>query len=174
MGWDYHNEMAPYDRRAICRRHIGNGYEVIKDAMVGTTYYAAVKSPHDGSVSAVVILTHIDRGGWCNFGMKFIDEDMGPLHYDCPESILRELSPTANSYALEWRAKCRERRQAKRENVLVKAPIGSKLKVTLKTGVERIVTKQAPNFQFKSWWLLAEGALTYIPRNRVEKAEVVL
>lgn len=55
----------------------------------------------------------------------------------------------------------------------MKAPIGSKLKVTLKTGVERIVTKQAPNFQFKSWWLLVEGALTYIPRNRVEKAVII-
>lgn len=173
MGWDYHNEMAPYDRRAICRRHIGNGYEVIKDAMVGTTYYAAVKSPHDGSVSALIILTHIDQRSYCNFGMKWLTEYDGPFHCDCPESILKELSPTANSYALEWRAKCREKRQAKRENVLVKAPIGSKLKVTLKTGIERIVTKQAPNFQFKSWWLLVEGALTYIPRNRVEKAEVL-
>lgn len=173
MGWDYHNEMAPYDRRAICRRHIGNGYEVIKDAMVGTTYYAAVKSPHDGSVSALIILTHIDQRSYCNFGMKWLTEYDGPFHCDCPESILKELSPTANSYALEWRAKCREKRQAKRENVLVKAPIGSKLKVTLKTGVERIVTKQAPNFQFKSWWLLVEGALTYIPRNRVEKAVII-
>lgn len=174
MGWDYHNEMAPYDRRAICRRHIGNGYEVVKDAVVGTTYYAAVKSPHDGSVSALIILTHIDQRSYCNFGMKWLTEYDGPFHCDCPESILKELSPTANSYALEWRAKCREKRQAKRENVLLKAPIGSKLKVTLKTGIERIVTKQAPNFQFKSWWLLVEGALTYIPRNRVEKAEVVL
>lgn len=173
MGWDYHNEMAPYDRRAICRRHIGNGYEVIKDAMVGTTYYAAVKSPHDGSVSALIILTHIDQRSYCNFGMKWLTEYDGPFHCDCPESILKELSPTANSYALEWRAKCREKRQAKRENVLVKAPIGSKLKVTLKTGIERIVTKQAPNFQFKSWWLLVEGALTYIPRNRVEKAVII-
>lgn len=174
MGWDYHEELAPYDRRAICRRHIGNGYEVIKDAVVGTTYYAAVKSPHDGSVSALIILTRIDQRSYCNFGMKWLTEYDGPFHCDCPESILKELSPTANSYALEWRAKCREKRQAKRENVLVKAPIGSKLKVTLKTGIERIVTKQAPNFQFKSWWLLVEGALTYIPRNRVEKAEVVL
>ena len=173
MGWDYHHEMAPYDRRSICRRHIGNGYEVVKDAVVGTTYYAAVKSPHDGRVSAIIVLTNIDRNGYCNFGMKWLTEYDGPFHCDCPESILKELSPTANSYALEWRAKCREKRQAKRENVLVKAPIGSKLKVTLKTGIERIVTKQAPNFQFKSWWLLVEGALTYIPRNRVEKAEVL-
>lgn len=173
MGWDYHHEMAPYDRRSICRNSIGNGYEVVKDAVVGTTYYAAVKSPRDASVNAIIILTHIDPNGYCNFGMKFIDEDMGPYHYDCPESILKELSPTANSYALEWRAKCREKRQAKRENVLVKAPIGSKLKVKLKNGLERTVVKMAPAHQFKSWWLLVEGTITYIPRNRVEKAEVV-
>ena len=93
MGWDYHHELAPYDRRAICRNRIGNGYEVVKDAVVGTTYYAAVKSPHDGSVSALVILTHIDRNGYCNFGMKFMDEECWPVRCECPKSVLDVPNP---------------------------------------------------------------------------------
>lgn len=173
MGWDYHHEMAPYDRRAICRRHIGNGYEVVKDAVVGTTYYAAVKSPHDGKVGAVIILTKIDRNGYCNFGMKWLGEEGWPVRCECPKSVLDALSPTDNENAIEWREACREKLSEKKDTTLKDAPVGTKLKVTLKTGVERIVTKQAPNFQFKSWWLLVEGALTYIPRNRVEKAEVI-
>lgn len=170
MGWDYHHEMAPYDRRAICRRHIGNGYEVVKDAVVGTTYYAAVKSPHDGSVGAVIILTHIDRNGYCNFGMKWIDEESGPYKCECPKSVLDALSPTDNESAIEWREKCRAN---KKDTTLRDAPVGAKLKVTLKNGEERDVVKMEPMYQFKTWWLLVAGGLSYIPKNRVVKAEVI-
>lgn len=173
MGWDYHHEVAPYDRRAICRSNIGNGYEVIKDAVVGTTYYAAVKSPHDGKVGAVIILTKIDRNGYCNFGMKFMDEEMGPYRNDCPRSVLDALSPTDNKYAIEWRQACRDKLSEKKDTTLKDAPVGTKLKVTLKNGEERNVVKMAPGYQFKTWWLLVAGGLTYIPKNRVVKAEVI-
>lgn len=173
MGWDYHHEVAPYDRRAICRSNIGNGYEVVKDAVVGTTYYAAVKSPHDGSVSALIILTRIDRNGYCNFGMKFIDEDMGPYHCECPKSVLDALSPTDNENAIEWRRACREKLSEKKDTTLKDAPVGARLKVTLKDGEERNVVKMAPGYQFKTWWLLVAGGVTYIPKSRVKKAEVL-
>lgn len=173
MGWDYHHEVAPYDRRAICRSNIGNGYEVVKDAVVGTTYYAAVKSPHDGKVGAVIILTKIDRNGYCNFGMKFMDEEMGPYRNDCPRSVLDALSPTDNKYALEWRQACRDKLSEKNDTTLKDAPIGAKLKVTLKTGQELTVVKMAPAYQFKSWWLLVGDGMTYVPKNRVKKAEVI-
>lgn len=170
MGWDYHHEVAPYDRRAICRRQIGNGYEVVRDAVVGTTYYAAVKSPHDGSVSAVIILTHIDRAGYCNFGMKFMDEECGPFKCECPKSVLDALSPTDNRYAIEWREKCRAN---KKDTTLKDAPVGAKLKVELKDGTSRTVIKMAPGCQFKTWWLLIAGGCCYVPKNRVKKAEII-
>lgn len=173
MGWDYHHEVAPYDRRAICRSNIGNGYEVIKDAVVGTTYYAAVKSPRDGKVRAVIILTKIDRNGYCNFGMKFMDEEMGPYRNDCPKSVLDALSPTDNKYAIEWRQACKDKLSEKKDTTLKNAPIGARLKVTLKNGEERDVVKMAPEYQFKTWWLLVTGGLSYIPKNRVIKAEVM-
>lgn len=170
MGWDYHHEVAPYNRRTICRSNIGNGYEVVKDAVVGTTYYAAVKSPRDGKVGAVIILTKIDRNGYCNFGMKWLGEEDGPFKCECPKSVLDALSPTDNESAIEWREKCRAN---KKDTTLKDAPVGTKLKVTLKNGEVRTVVKMAPEYQFKSWWLLVEGTITYIPRNRVKKAEVV-
>ncbi len=174
MGWDYHHEMAPYDRRSICRNSIGNGYEVVKDAVVGTTYYAAVKSPRDGKVGAVIILTKIDRNGYCNFGMKFMDEEMAPFERNCPRSVLDALSPTDNEYAIKWRETCWAKIHEPKDETLKNAPIGARLKVTLKNGEVRTVVKMAPEYQFKTWWLLVEGTITYIPRNRVEKAEVVL
>lgn len=173
MGWDYHNELAPYDRRAICRRQIGNGYKVVKDAVVGTTYYAAVKSPHDGKVNAVIILTKIDNNSWCNFGMKFMDEEMAPFARNCPRSVLDVLSPTDNEYAIEWRQGCLDNLASKKDTTLKDAPVGTKLKVTLKNGEERTVVKMAPGYQFKTWWLLVAGGMSYIPKNRVEKAEVI-
>lgn len=173
MGWDYHHEVAPYDRRAICRSNIGNGYEVIKDAVVGTTYYAAVKSPRNGKVGAVIILTKIDRNGYCNFGMKFMDEEMGPYRNDCPKSVLDALSPTDNKYAIEWREACWAKIHEPKDETLKNAPIGARLKVTLKNGEKRDVVKMAPEYQFKTWWLLVADGLSYIPKNRVIKAEVI-
>ena len=171
MGWDYHHEIGPYDRRAICRRHIGNGYEVVKDAVVGTTYYAAIKSPEDGRVYALIILTHIDRNSYCNFGMKWMSDDDGPHESKCPTSVLKELSPTENKYALEWRERCSEYKDERKQ--LLDAPIGTRLRVTLRNGEERIVVKRAPAYQFKSWWLLIDGSYKYIKKSWVVRAEIV-
>ena len=61
----------------------------------------------------------------------------------------------------------------KKDTTLKDAPVGTKLKVTLKNGEERNVVKMAPEYQFKTWWLLVAGGVTYIPKNRVVKAEIL-
>ncbi|MCL6477070.1 MAG: hypothetical protein K6T65_01515 [Peptococcaceae bacterium] len=43
-----------------------------------------------------------------NFGYKAVDETMGPNECDCPERILKLLTPTDNEYAKKWREKCWE------------------------------------------------------------------
>ena len=173
MGWDFHHEIAPYDRKEICRRQISDKYEVIKDALVGTTYYAALRSKETGEVHALVILTRNHTGEYCNFGMKWIDETMGQAQCDCPENILRLLTPTNSKYAIEWREACRQKRREKKENPLLTAPIGARLRVTLFNGQTCEVIKHAPAFQFKSWWLGVVGAMTYIKRNHVRSAEII-
>lgn len=82
--------------------------EVLKSAMVGSTYYAAVRNK-DGKVWAAVFLTcgrtKFDNTAW---GYKDMDETMGPNEDKCPASVLAMLSPTDDADALEWRERCRK------------------------------------------------------------------
>lgn len=82
--------------------------EVLKSAMVGSTYYAAVRNK-DGKVWAAVFLTcgrtRHDGTAW---GYKDMDESMGPCEDKCPVSILDLLSPTDSQRANEWRDRCRK------------------------------------------------------------------
>ncbi|MBO6031678.1 MAG: hypothetical protein J6Q22_09415 [Prevotella sp.] len=82
--------------------------EVLKSAMVGSVYYAAVKN-HKGEVFAAVFLT-CGRTRWDNtaWGYKDMDETMGPNESKCPASILALLTPTDSKWANEWRERCRQ------------------------------------------------------------------
>ena len=46
--------------------------------------------------------------------IKDMDETMLPFYYDCPESILKLLTPTDNKNANIWREKCRKRNKDKK------------------------------------------------------------
>ena len=88
-------------------------YKVLKSAMVGSTYYAAVQITNTvegfSKVRAAVVLTSVDSKRYCNFAYKDMSEDMGPYCYDCPVSILKLLTETDDEVALDWRAKCWEK-----------------------------------------------------------------
>jgi hypothetical protein len=105
MGWTYFQ--APAGKRSLeILRGEWPSLRFIDAEQIGSTVYAAVstsKAPAD--VFALVVL--IDRRNG-QFGYKDMDEGMGPYECQCPARILDKLSATANSYALEWRAKCRE------------------------------------------------------------------
>ena len=82
--------------------------EVLDGARVGSTVYLAVQRRPEGAppyVFAVVCLTS-NRGGFC---YKDMDEAMGPYECDCPDRIMRLLSPIealgpdAAGYAQDWR-----------------------------------------------------------------------
>ena len=172
MGWDFHHEVAPYNRKAICRRNISDKYEVVKDAVVGTTYYAALRCKETGEVHALVILTKIWRGDYCNFGMKWIDEESGPCECDCPKSVLEVLTPTDSEYALDWRERCLAKIHEPKDNTLKDAPIGAELVVTTDDGSIWRVKKMAPSCQFKTWWLMNVHHWGYIPKSKVVRAEL--
>lgn len=91
---------------------------VIKSAMVGSTYYAAVeRKKADGSreVWAAVFLTCGRSSDGTIWGYKDMDETMGPCEDRCPAKILALLSPTDSKYANEWRQRCRENLRIKAE-----------------------------------------------------------
>jgi hypothetical protein len=76
-------------------------------------YYAAVEridiQSGERIVWALICLVRYnprDREGYI-FGYKDMDETMGPCEQGCPKAILDLLTPTDNSYAMEWRAACR-------------------------------------------------------------------
>jgi hypothetical protein len=99
MGWSYIDRM-PADVQKFLDQVVTGPAKVVQSAMVGDTYYAAMRSKH-GNVFGAVVLTE-GRFGW-----KVMDEFFGPFACECPAEILDQLSPTDNPLALKWRAKCR-------------------------------------------------------------------
>lgn len=85
---------------------------VLKSAMVGSTYYAAVETKKvtgERQVWAAIFLTcGKTRHDHTDWGYKDMDETMGPNEAKCPASILALLTPTDSQWANEWREKCRQ------------------------------------------------------------------
>lgn len=157
MGWtSYHAnyyKKGTVDRKRECDAYFMEGlneghYSVLKSAMVGSTYYAAVKEmvkyvgrdennepiyePHEGKIFGVVFLTSTDMKDYFNFSYKDMDETCGPYESDCPKGILDLLSPTENEFALQWRTRCYENlAKKKNKDSLNKLPVGSVIKVTM-------------------------------------------
>lgn len=131
-------------------------YAVPASSMKGQIYYAAIrplmkyaKDPdgnkvrvprpiEEQNVFAVVFVTGTSRCDYDNFWYKDMDETCGPGYYDCPQRILKLLSPTDDTFALEWRKKCELRNKAR--NQLRKLPKGSKIGLPNgRTAVKRTV-----------------------------------
>lgn len=145
MGWTSYNathyKNGKVDRKAEMDEKYnweddGRKVEVLKSSMVGSTYYAAVKSFNKTNgfeyVCAIVCLTSTDMKDYFNFSYKDMDETMGPRENNCPKCILDLLTPTDNEYANNWRKVCREN-LAKKNNpdALNKLPLGSVIQFTL-------------------------------------------
>ena len=143
--------------------------EVLKSSMVGSTYYAAVRSFNKENgfecVTAAVCLTSTNNKDYYNFAYKDMDESMGPYKYDCPKGILDLLSPTENEYALEWRKQCYENLKAKRNpNSFNKLPVGTIIKVVMpfdtkyfKEGQEVRLRKRTKWGSNRTEWITMNG-----------------
>lgn len=106
MGWTYCSNYGETNRLELCRKHFGkqpSWATIVKDAIIDTTYYAAMKDTKTGEVWGLIVLTDICNG---EFGYKDMSEDMMPYYFDCPKEIIDPLSPTDNEYAIKWREHC--------------------------------------------------------------------
>lgn len=189
MGWtSYHASFyknGKIDRKAECDSimncdMVGNKgrYEVLKSAMVGSTYYAAVKKtifktgdkPEKESVFGVVMLTSVNNKDYFNFSYKDMDESAGPGYYDCPKGILDMLTPTEYEWAKEWRERCYENiKKKKSPDALSNPPIGSEIKFTLWDGTEKRLVKHPAAYQFSRPFWMNLNEYTYVPVNRIPK-----
>lgn len=180
MGWTWYRATRYFpnggiDRRAECDAYFMEGlnrghYEVLKSAMVGTVYYAAVKKlkryegynengdcifldlpPEEQIVFGAIFITSTRNMECYNFGYKPMDETMGPGECKCPKSIIVLLSETDNLYALHWRQKCLERCNGKPG--IGKLPIGTVIEFQ-RDGETVRLKKHKPAYQFKTpfWW----------------------
>ena len=184
MGWTSyhatHYKNGKVDRKAECDAYFMEGlnrgyYKVLKSSMVGRVYYAAVKPlqkyskdkngneiivdipTNEQEVFGAVFLTSTDNKDSFNFSYKAMDESYGPCYYDCPKRILDLLTPTDNEYANNWRAKCKETIEKKKNpNALNNLPEGTIIKVTLpfntqkyNKGMEVILTKEKWGKRYK-------------------------
>ena len=110
--------------------------EVLKSSMVGSTYYAAIKSLNKTNgyerICAAICLTSTNMKDYYNFAYKDMDETCGPYQYDCPKGILDLLSPTDNEYANAWRKACYDNIEKKKNpNALGKLPVDTVIKVIM-------------------------------------------
>lgn len=157
------DDMVSWDTNEV----IGK-FEVLKSAMVGSTYYAAVKrtrfatetEPEISCVFAAIVLTSTDMKDFYNFSYKDMDETCGPYKCDCPKAILDLLTSTENEYAIKWRETCRENLTKKNNpNALNKLPLGSVIKFTLqydttlnKAGSE-ITLEKTNQWSKRAYWM---------------------
>jgi len=112
MGWStYHRAPGETDREHF-QKELRKGVEIIDCTTVKNVFYAAAKEGDE--VYALVFLIHRSRG-YYNFGVKTMDETVGPGSYDCPDRILDLLTPTDSKWANEWREECRKQNKAKAE-----------------------------------------------------------
>jgi len=133
MGWvfydsHYYKSNGKVDRKKEIDSKFNENDTVVKSAMVGSTYYAAIKNTNTNEVFAYIALTSQDDRHGFNFGYKDMDETCGPYESKCPNSILKLLSPTTNEWALQWREKCREYHiQKKSPGLFSSLPLGTKI-----------------------------------------------
>lgn len=126
MGWMFTYKPSSIDAVDYLRERVldcdneSGTWKTLAASKVGSVVYAAVerlvKASGDRYVFAAVILTRSSkRDPRHNFGWKDMDESMFPYQADCPERILKLLTPTSDENSLSWRQACREKRRHRAE-----------------------------------------------------------
>lgn len=85
--------------------------EVVKSTMIGSKYFAAIK--YDEYTVKAVMCTIKVKGGRVTITRTREDENI--KDYSCPLSIIKCLTPTLDVVSNEWRDKCIENHNIKKE-----------------------------------------------------------
>jgi hypothetical protein len=103
MGWLCDDK--PRNVKEFLDSRWGPNSRVLRSALKLTEYYAAIQLI-DGSVTCgVYLLSFHKENGHMQMCRKDMDETCGPSMYNCPEAILKLLTPCDIGYSAEWRAK---------------------------------------------------------------------
>lgn len=114
------------------------------------------------------IINPANNRDYFNFGVKTMEESMGPCEDHCPASILSLLSPTDSEYANNWRERCRKNIEAKKDpHALKNLPVGAVIRFTLHTGESIELLKHAAAYQFKRPFWFCQSSGRYMPATRI-------
>ena len=114
MGWSTYYRAPGQTDREHFQGELREGLTILDSSTIKNVFYAACREDQTGEVFALVYLIHRQRG-YYNFGVKALDETVGPADHECPARILDLLTPTESKWANEWREQCRKTIAAKAE-----------------------------------------------------------
>jgi hypothetical protein len=169
MGWMFPYQ-RPSDPAQYLRDHClkwtpkpdGSVPQVVDHAKVGTIHYFAVRFPAsftvsdyfehdlDGSYTVCLVFLTQSHPGPDGWGYKDMDECCGPSEATCPVRILDKLSPIkpdADTYAREWREKCREYARTKSAQAASRKKLCDGMKVTFTEPLTFTDGSKASEFQ---------------------------
>ena len=181
MGWTFYHVPEWFDRKAEIDEKYnwsedGVSVRVLKSAMVGSTWYGALRVDNGESVevTAEVVLTSMTSRDYFNFGYKAMSETVGPGESKCPAGILKMLTPTDSEFAKAWRERCWKYHEAKKSpDALKNLPYGAEIR--FKWGNREVeVVKRAPRYQFKTDWWQVKGEKQYWAKKRIPSEYVVV
>ena len=204
MGWTSyhatHYRNGKIDRKAECDAYFMEGlnagqYQIVRSTLVGSVYYAAVQClkrytdqedengnrivedvpENERETWAAVFLTRTDSRNYYNFYYKDMAETVVPGQADCPQSILKLLSPTDSQRANEWRERCRENAKRKKSpDALRNLPIGAVIRYAKADGTAVELLKHPPAYQFKRPFWYCKECNTYVPASQVPSSYEVV
>lgn len=136
MGWCAFHLDEPVKDWFI--RGINKKYEVITTSLVKfNTLYAAIKNVETGQIWCAAYLVNFQPKDYNNFAYKNLDEFDGPVQCNCPERILKLLTPLNDEldpygYARAWRERCWARINAQKEQAKIMRKAKDKVLVSEK------------------------------------------
>lgn len=113
MGWVFTHRDRGSSTRDFLAQDLGRGVEIVASACHFNVAYLAIAT--ERGVMGAVVLTRWAPTEYHNFGVKWMDESVGPGMDGCPERILDLLDPverlfpgdlSAQRYASGWRDRC--------------------------------------------------------------------
>jgi hypothetical protein len=145
MGWLYQCDPIDDPVAYLTKQYSFDGetrsLHGLAAARVANTVYMAIRSTDKPGATfymfaAVILISNSKKHG---FGYKDMTEAMGPCQCDCPDRIMRLLSPISDipnpSYSADWRARVAERKNEVRQRRARRKALRVGSTVTLQSAV---------------------------------------
>ena len=171
MGWWFQYKPSDMSVKEFFEKEFNGEKIKVLDCKVVNfkTAYLAIQNPL--TIFGCVCLLEYKHNEHCNFGYKDMDESMEPYYYECPESILKLLSPLSDDPkddgARRWREQCYK--NIKKNKALGKIADGKTIQTNRGIGfMNGISADKFIVYDIKKNLYKTGGTLVRIPRKRLK------